>query len=224
MTDLDRLRREGAARLADADLEKRQRQDEEANERRERDEARVRLAVGRYRYRALRNVVFWMAIPGLAVFAIALGVLALELVRGDLAVALVMGAACWLFGGLWLWNSSVIWRAGAGAMRDEQTWIETRPFALNGYLAWLARSSGSEAFVRLEIRGPRITSRHDDVRTLLAAVHPEVRHEGKGIFLLTDLPGGDDDQRVRIVHEIVDRVLTPVHHESPLEAVNLIDG
>jgi len=222
--DLERMKREGAAKLAEADLEKRQREDAEANERRERDDQTVRTAIGKYRHRALRRVIFWLVVPGLPAFAIGIFAASFELL-GEVGVALAVGGVVWLFGGLWLWSSEWLWRAGMGAMIDERRWLETRPFQVTGYFEWLARSSSSDASIALVIHALHLHQRRDEVKLLIAAVHPHVTsdsdhaRDGGTRFVVSEIPGGDDDQRARIFHEIVDRVLVPLHHESHVDAV-----
>ena len=224
--DLEQMKRDGAAKLARAELEKRQRAEDEAGERREKDDADVRLAVGRYRHRALRRALFVATVPGLAVFAVALVLVTTDFV-GSIGLIGVMGGLGWLFGGLYLWSAEWIWRATRAAMVDERRWLAQPPFEIVGYFEWLTHSSRDGATLSLDVRGPHVHARRNDLLLLLAAIHPTVRSDpdatkhGGSRFVIDDIGGGDDDQRARVFHEVVDRVLVPFHRESPIERVTV---
>ncbi len=224
--DLEQMKRDGAAKLARAELETRQRAEAEAGERREKDDADVRLAVGRYRHRTLRRVLFALTVPGLAVFAIALILVTTDFV-GPIGVVGVFIGLGWLFGGLYVWNAAWIWRATRSAMEGERRWLASPPFEVVGYFEWLARSSSDDATLSLDIRGPQVHARRNDLLLLLAAVHPAVRSDpdatkhGGSRFVIDDIPGGDGDQRARVFHEVVDRVLVPFHRESSIAHVTV---
>ncbi len=226
VSELDRLRQQGAAKLAEAERAEREREDADARERTERDEAHVRLAIGRYRRRTARRLVFMGSLPGLGLFALTMIAAVMERFTEIWIVALFASLA-WLFGGMWLWGSELIWRASPAAMRDERRWVTSRPFHVTGYFEWLRASEGRSAHLRLEIRGAGLEETREDLRTLLAAVHPEVscdgapRRDGAAHLLLTNIPARDDDQRAHVVHEIIDRVLVPLHQESPIAGVAL---
>ena len=219
--ELDRLRREGQARLARAEDEKRTAIQNEASERREKDHDAVRLAVGRYRYRAIRSALFYLTMIGMPVFVLAMALIALE-VASDAALPLVVGSLMWVFGGIITWDAEWVWRASRSAMREERRYLETQPFPVHGYFEWLQRSQSRTASMRLEIRGAGLKKRHDDVRLLIAAVHPQVEFDG-GVFLLTEIPGRSDDRRAQVMHDLLDRVLAPLHREAPIEIVRILD-
>jgi hypothetical protein len=226
-SELERRRREGAMRLEEAEREKRAHESEKDRERRAEDDARMRLAVGRYRFRGLRNVIFWAAMPGMVVFALGLGSAALEVFE-DVGGPMIFGGLIWMFGGLWLWGSEIVWRAGAGTMEAERQWLRTAPFPVTGYFEWLARyasSSGSSLY--FTVRGEHLGARREELLQLVASVHPAVKIEDEakwdgGVhFAVSEITGRDDDQRARIVHDLIDRVLVAVHHETPITALEI---
>lgn len=229
MGRLDRLREEGAQRLAEVEREKQLERDAQARERSAEEHARLRLAVGRHRYRRVRGVVFWLALPGLPVFAIAMLTMALEVVE-EVPFALIAGSLAWLFGLLWLWSSELVWRASAGSMQAEEAWIRSRPFVLRGAFEWLAEHASKKTTLRLEIRSSALATRAEDVRTMVAALYPRVsteqpaRIDGVVRLRLEDVLAHDDDDRLRVLHDVVDGVLVPLHHEAPIESVTVVVG
>jgi len=223
--DLERRRIEGAMRLEEVERQRREHASEKDRERRAEDDARMRLAVGRYRYRPLRSLVFWAAMPGMGVFAIGL---VLMLMDYDFAVGMIVGGLLWMFGGLGLWGSELVWRAWPWTLDAERRWLASAPFPVTGYFEWLARyasSSGSSLY--FTVRGEGLAARREELLQLVASVHPsvkledEAKRDGGVHFRLAEITGSDDDQRARIVHDLIDRVLVAVHHQTPISGLEI---
>lgn len=215
-------------RLEEAAREKREHESEKDAERRAETEARMRLAVGRYRHAGARNVVFWASIAGLPAFAIGLVVLIFELVPTDAAAGLTACSVGWMLAGLGLWGSEIVWRASAGTMERERRWLASLPFPVTGYFEWLGRYlSSSGGALRFTLRGDGVGGRREELLQLIAASSPTVRiadaasWKGGVNFEIDDVGSRDDDQRARVIHEVIDRVLVPVHHETPISALEI---
>jgi hypothetical protein len=121
-----------------------------------------------------------------------------------------------------LWTSAAVWRASRRVMSDERRWIESLPFELEGYFEWLARPD-DRTRLRLTIRGPHWAAQRELVHAKLRAVYPRFAITGPASFELADIEAGASDRRARVVHDVVERVLVPLHAEAAIERIEIDD-
>lgn len=218
--ELQRLAEEGARNAARANqVEQRLRQLEE--------DMHLRVALGAHYGSPRRRWCAAVAVGGGALLvAMAAEALSTDL-QGVATVALCAG----FFGAALLQPAASSERVDA-----ERRWVEALPFVLDGYFDCLAQPPQPVIALLLDVRFAHSAPARDLFRGLLGRADPGARLEGEGagrIVAQSRPVSGSTGRRINgkvvyrshrlvpYVHQLIDRVLLPLHAEYPLSEVRL---